>query len=203
MPTDTWLLFLLTSIGMSLSPGPNGLLAVTHGALHGRRRTLFTIAGGLLGFVLLMALCMFGIGTLLKTSLLWLTVLKWMGGAYHLAWLGFRLWRSPPMTVEVHGAGPALGGALFRKGLLTAVTNPKGLLFFSALLPQFIDPQRSLAVQFAVMVATYTATEFAAEYALASAAYRIRPWLERMGRRFNRAWGGVFIAIGAALPLRG
>jgi threonine/homoserine/homoserine lactone efflux protein len=83
------------------------------------------------------------------------------------------------------------------------VTNPKGLLFFSALLPQFINPQRSLAVQFALMAATYPATEFATEYTLASAAYRIRPWLARMGRRFNRTCGGVFIAIGAALPLRG
>ncbi|MDU0960100.1 MAG: LysE family translocator, partial [Bradyrhizobium sp.] len=60
MALNTWLLFLVTSVGISLTPGPNGLLALTHGALHGGRKTLFTIAGGLIGFVLVIALCMFG-----------------------------------------------------------------------------------------------------------------------------------------------
>ncbi|MEN9314877.1 MAG: hypothetical protein RIS35_1270 [Pseudomonadota bacterium] len=203
MALDTWLLFLLTAIGISLSPGPNGLLALTHGALHGSRRTLFTIAGGLVGFIVLMALCMFGIGTLVEASLVWLTVLKWVGGGY-LVWLGIRLWRAPPVVVEIREASRHVPGAtLFRQGLLTAVTNPKGLLFFSALLPQFIDPQRSLAVQFLVIAATYTVTEFVTEVALAGAATRIRPWLARAGRHFNRACGGVFVGIGAALPLRG
>ena len=82
MALDTWLLFLAASIGISLTPGPNGLLALTHGALHGSRRTLFTIAGGVLGFVAVIALCMFGIGALVKSSIVWLTVLKWVGGLY-------------------------------------------------------------------------------------------------------------------------
>lgn len=86
--------------------------------------------------------------------------------------------------------------------MLTAATNPKGLLFFSALLPQFIDPDRSLPVQFAVIAATYAFTEFATEFVLASAAQRVRPWLARTGRRFNQVCGGIFVAIGAALPLK-
>ena len=64
MQFDTWIIYLVASIGLSLSPGPNGLLALTHGALHGSRKTLFTIAGGVIGFVALIALCVFGIGTL-------------------------------------------------------------------------------------------------------------------------------------------
>ncbi len=203
MPLDTWLLFLATSIGMSLSPGPNGLLALTHGALHGSRKTLFTIVGGLVGFTAIMALCMCGIGALVKSSVVWLTVLKWLGGVY-LAWLGIKLWRSPPIALATPtGAVEASRGSLFRQGLLSASTNPKGLLFFSALLPQFIDPQRSLPAQFAVMASTYAVTEFLTEYALASAAHRVRPWLAKAGRRFNQACGGIFVAIGAALPLRG
>ena len=203
MTLDTWVLFLMTSIGMSLSPGPNGLLALTHGALHGSRKTVFTIVGGLVGFTAIMALCMFGIGALVKSSVEWLIVLKWVGGAY-LAWLGIKLWRSAPVAIEKPaGTAEASGGSLFRQGLLSAATNPKGLLFFSALLPQFIDPQRGLSVQFAVMAGTYAVTEFLTEYALASAAHRVRPWLARVGRRFNQACGGIFIAIGSALPLRG
>lgn len=202
MSLDTWFLFLLTSIGMSLSPGPNGLLALTHGALYGSRKTLFTIAGGLLGFVTVIALCMFGIGALIRESVAWLTALKWTGGLY-LAWLGFKLWRSPPVAADLgEPMSEAQPGALFRKGLLSAATNPKGLLFFSALLPQFIDPQRSLFVQFFVVAATYMTTEFLTEFGLASAAMQIRPWLARVGRTFNRVCGGLFVAIGLALPLR-
>ena len=202
MAFDTWLLYLLASIGLSLSPGPNGLLALTHGALHGRRKTLFTIAGGALGFVALIALSMFGIGALLQSSLIWLAVLKWVGGAY-LVWLGIQVWRAPPVAAA-DGAAPVQtsGAAMFRQGLLSAVSNPKALLFFAAFLPQFINPHGSLWLQFALLAGTFMATEFITEYVLASAAHRIRPWLVRMGRRFNRACGGVFMLIGVALPLR-
>lgn len=203
MQFDTWLLFLLTSIGLSVSPGPNSLLALTHSALHGRDKTIYTISGGLLGFVMVIALCMFGIGALVKSSLVWLTALKWVGGVY-LIWLGIKLWRSPPVAVNANDArAEANHRSLFRQGFLSAATNPKGLLFFSALLPQFIDPHRSLLMQFVVVAATYAFTEFVTEYALASAATSIRPWLARAGRRFNKVCGGVFMAIGAALPLRG
>ena len=202
MALDTWLLFFLTSLGMSLSPGPNGLLALTHGAMHGSRKTLFTIGGGILGFTTLIALCLFGIGALLKSSLLWLTVLKWLGGAY-LVWLGIKLWRSSAASYENTGVTQdSHGWPLFREGLMTAVTNPKGLLFFSALLPQFVDPERSLLVQFGVMAASYAFTEFLTEWVLASAAQRVRPWLARTGRRFNQVCGGIFVAIGVALPLK-
>lgn len=202
MNLDTWLVYLLAAIGLSLSPGPNGLLALTHGALHGPRKTLFTILGGSLGFIAVVALSMFGIGALLQTSLLWLTVMKWVGGAY-LVWLGFQVWRSPPIGLPVQAAAaPRAGASLFRQGLLSAVTNPKGLLFFAAFLPQFIDPARSLFLQFVVMAGTFALIEIVTELFIAHMAHRISPWLERVGRRFNQACGGVFIAIGVVLPLR-
>jgi threonine/homoserine/homoserine lactone efflux protein len=202
MDFGTWLVYLLAAIGLSMSPGPNGLLALTHGALHGRRKALFTIAGGVLGFTVLIALSMFGIGALLQASLGWLKVLKWLGGAY-LVWLGIQVWRSPPIGPQAaSGTLHRSGASLFRQGLLAAVTNPKGLLFFAAFLPQFIDPARSLGVQFAVMAGTFAATEVATELLIASMAHRISPWLKRVGRRFNQACGGVFVAIGLALPLR-
>src|SRR5213078_4698144 len=136
MEFHDWLLYLAASIGLSLSPGPNGLLALTHGALHGRTKALFTISGGVLGFVVLIALSMFGIGALLQASIMWLTVLKWVGGAY-LVWLGIQVWRSPPMQVQaIDGSNGRPGWSLFKDGLLSAVTNPKGLLFFTAFLPQ-------------------------------------------------------------------
>ena len=202
MDFNTWLIYLLAAIGLSLSPGPNGLLALTHGALHGRRKALYTIFGGAFGFVAVIALSMFGIGALLKASLTWLTVLKWIGGAY-LVWLGIQIWRSPAIGIDVGGAvKPRAGWSLFRQGALSALTNPKALLFFAAFLPQFIDPARSLVVQFVVMAGTFAVIEIATELFIASMAHRLNPWLRRVGRRFNQACGGVFIAIGVALPLR-
>lgn len=202
MHFETWLVYLAACIGLSASPGPNGLLALTHGALHGRRLALFTIFGGSLGFVMVIALSMFGIGALLESSLVWLTVLKWLGGAY-LVWLGIQVWRSPPLDLESGSAQrDASAWSLFQQGALSAATNPKGLLFFTAFLPHFIDPAQSLLPQFMVLAGTFVATEVVTEYLLASAAHRVRPWLERAGSRFNRVCGGVFVAIGAALPLR-
>src|ERR1044071_5410031 len=96
MDLHVWLIYLAAAAGLSLSPGPNGLLALTHGAIHGYRKALFTITGGVLGFVGLVPRSMFGIGALLQASVAWLTVLKWMGGAY-LIWLGIQVWRSPPI----------------------------------------------------------------------------------------------------------
>ena len=81
MQLETWLFYTLAALGLSLSPGPNSLLAMTHGALHGTRMTFFTIAGGALGFIVLIALSMFGIAALIQSSIVWLTLLKWVGGA--------------------------------------------------------------------------------------------------------------------------
>jgi len=113
------------------------------------------------------------------------------------------VWRSPPIALDPIKAGNATSGwPLFRQGLLSAVTNPKGILFFAAFLPQFIDPGRSLVVQFAIMAGTFTVIEVITELFIASVAHRISAWLARVGRAFNRACGGIFVAIGALLPLR-
>ncbi|MGE7991548.1 LysE family translocator [Pseudomonas sp. NPDC089554] len=201
MALDTWLLYLLASIGLSLTPGPNSLLALTHGALYGARRTLFTIVGGVFGFSALIALAMFGLSALLQTSASVLVVLKWVGGAY-LLWLGIQLWRSPPLHLEQAKGKASLSNAgLLRQGFFSALANPKVLLFYGAFLPQFIDPQRPLALQFVVMAATFASVEFIVEYLLARLAFRIRPWLAKGGRGFNRCCGGLFALIGVALPL--
>lgn len=201
MQLHTWLIYLTAVIGLALTPGPNGLLALTHGALYGHRRTLWTIAGGVCGFVALMALSMFGLAALLKASAHALVVLKWLGGAY-LIWLGIQLWRAPPLHLAAVAPGALKPGpALLRQGLLSAISNPKVILFYGAFLPQFLDPARDLWLQFAVMALTFALVEGLVEYLLARAAQRIRPWLERSGKGFNRCCGSLFALMGSALPL--
>ena len=201
MALHTCLLYLVAAVGLSLTPGPNSLLVLTHGALHGHRKTLFTVSGGALGFVVLIALSMLGIGALLKASADALTVLKLVGGAY-LVWLGIQLWRAPAVQLSADASQADTRGAeLFRQGLLTALSNPKALLFFGAFLPQFIEPGRDLLVQFTIMAAVFVAVEFGIEYLLALLAHRIRPLLERAGKGFNRACASLFVVMGLALPM--
>lgn len=202
MDLQNWLLYTAAAVGLSLTPGPNGLLALTHGALYGARRTVFTILGGSVGFATVIALSMFGIGALLAANVGLLVLLKWVGGAY-LVWLGIQVWRSPALAQSRTEAKLTSGRSLFQAGLFSAISNPKGILFFVAFLPQFIDPAQSLVVQFLIMAATFVVIEFFYELIVASLADRIQPWLKKVGKTFNRVFGGVFIGIGILLPLRG
>ena len=201
MALELWLVYFVATLGLALTPGPNSLLALTHGGLYGARMALATILGGVVGFSTLIALAMFGLSALLKTAPNALLALKWVGGAY-LIWLGVQLWRSPPLnlTLADSGARPSTS-QLFRQGLLSALSNPKVILFYGAFLPQFVDPQRGLAVQFVVMAATFAVVEFLVELLLALLAFRMRPWLQRGGHAFNRSCGALFVLIGVALPL--
>lgn len=202
MTLEFWLFYVLTSVGLSLTPGPNGLLALTHGARFGFRPTLFTVLGGALGFFLLIAISLAGLGALLAASERAFTMAKWLGAAY-LIYLGVRVWRAPPAAVAATPAGAARREArpsrLFREGFLVAVSNPKGLVFFAAFLPQFMVPGLSFAAQLAVLGGTFVAVEIAYELLLARTAQRVAPWLGRHGKLFNRAAGTAFIGMGAAL----
>lgn len=191
----------MAALGLSITPGPNSFLVLSHGALHGHRRTLWTVAGGAVGFSVLIGLSLAGIGALLQTSAQALTVLKWVGGAY-LVWLGVQLWRAPPPSLDT--AGTARSGrqaVLFRQGLITALSNPKALLFYGAFLPQLIRPDLDLRTQLITLLAVFVVIEILVEVGLALLAHRVRPFLARQGRRFNRACGGLFVAMGMALPL--
>jgi threonine/homoserine/homoserine lactone efflux protein len=200
---NTWLIYAAAAAGLSLTPGPNGLLALTHGALHGVRKTLFTIAGSALGFTSVIAVSLFGIGALLAASSELLVVLKWVGGAY-LVWLGIGVWRSPAMGATQGPDQRVITRVnVFRQGLLASITNPKGILFFVAFLPQFLSEDIPLLTQFLVMAITFVGIEIVTESVIALGAAKIQPLLARFGKRFNRVFGGMFILIGVLLPLRG
>jgi threonine/homoserine/homoserine lactone efflux protein len=146
---------------------------------------------------------MFGIGALLATWAGLLVMMKWLGGAY-LVWLGVQLIRSEPINISrSKNAGNGKLRTLFSQGLISAVSNPKGILFFVAFLPQFVNPQESLFTQFLLMAMTFIVIEFIYEFTVASLADRIKPLLVRAGKNFNRVFGSIFIAIGVLLPLRG
>lgn len=202
MSLDLWLVYLVAAVGLSLTPGPNGLLSLTHGACFGFRPTIATAVGGVLGFFLLIAASLAGMGALLAASEQAFTVAKWVGAAY-LVYLGVRVWRAPAPAVAVGPEASASRQArplrMFNQGFLVAVSNPKALIFFAAFLPQFMVPGVPFATQLLVLGGTFVVVELLYELMLAGLAQRIAPWLARYGRWFNRAAGGTFVGIGAAL----
>ncbi len=202
MSLDLWLIYCVAAIGLSLTPGPNGLLSLTHGACFGFRPTVYTVLGGALGFFLLIAASLGGMGALLAASERAFTIAKWAGAAY-LVYLGIRIWRAPAPVVALASAQADASEArpwrLFNQGFLVAVSNPKALIFFAAFLPQFMAPGVSYGLQLAVFGGTFVAVEIAYELFLALMAQRIAPWLSRHGRWFNRGAGATFVGIGAAL----
>jgi len=201
MSLDTWLIYFLTCWGIALVPGPNALLVLTHGAMYGQQKTLFTITGGVLGFIGMVSLCAMGLGALVNASVTWLTVLKIAGGLY-LIWLGINLWRSEPIAPDVGRVSHRSGWSLFRQVFFSAVSNPKALLLYTAFIPPFLDPVRNVFVQTLIIALTYAVVEFAVECIIACTAHSVRPWLARSGRRFNKVCGGVLVLFGVLLPAR-
>lgn len=202
MALDTWLLYAVAAIGLSLTPGPNGLLSLTHGMRFGLGRAVYTVLGGISGFLLLIAVSMAGMGALLAASEQAFTVAKWLGAAY-LVYLGIRTWRAPAPRVHQEGDGrrqdETAGWRLYTQGLLVATSNPKALIFFAAFLPQFMDPEAPFLLQFIVLGGTFALVELIYELILAGTAQRIAPWLGVHGRWFNRAAGATFVGIGGVL----
>ena len=202
MPLDTWLLYAAAAIGLSLTPGPNGLLSLTHGMRYGLGRAFYTVVGGISGFLVLIAVSMAGMGALLAASEQAFTVAKWIGAGY-LVYLGVRTSRAPAPRIHMDGGtvekGEAVGWRLYTQGFLVATSNPKALIFFAAFLPQFIDPAASLPLQFVILGGTFGLVEFIYELILAGTAQRIAPWLGTNGRWFNRAAGATFVGIGGVL----
>jgi threonine/homoserine/homoserine lactone efflux protein len=209
MDLQLWLVYLAAAVGLSLTPGPNGLLVLTHGMRFGWRRTLPTALGGVTGFMALVAASIAGLGALLATSERAFEIVKWIGAAY-LVYLGIRTWRAPPPLVRQPGDGGAVAvhkeerrsrGGRFTEGLMVALSNPKALVFFAAFLPQFMQPGTPLWLQFVILGGTFGVVELAYELVVASAAQQVAPWLGRHGRWFNGITGATFVAIGGLLAL--
>jgi threonine/homoserine/homoserine lactone efflux protein len=202
MSLETWLLFVVAAVALSLTPGPNGLLSVNHGVRYGIARAAFTALGCVTGMSLLIAVSMAGLGAVMIASEELFTALKWAGAAY-LVWLGIMLWREPPAALRPEPDGPRREllpirrHTAFTHGFLVAVSNPKALLFFATFLPQFMTPGAPVWLQFVIFAGTYAVIEFSYELLLAGTAGRLAPWLERHGRAFNRITGATFMAIAA------
>lgn len=198
MSFEPWLAFVAASIVLLAIPGPTVLLVVSYALGHGRRYAAATVAGVALGDLTAMTASLLGLGALLAASAGVFTAVKWVGAAY-LVYLGLKLWRAPvgePGQADISETRP---GRIFAHAYVVTALNPKGIVFFVAFLPQFLDMARPVLPQMAILVATFVtlATVNAALFGLmASSARRTirKPSAQRLVNRI----GGSFL-IGAGL----
>ncbi|XBS69543.1 homoserine/homoserine lactone efflux protein [Acerihabitans sp. KWT182] len=200
MTWDWWLTYLLTTTLLSLSPGSGAINTMSTGISHGFRGAVASIAGLQVGLATHILLVGIGLGTLFAHSLLAFEILKWLGVAY-LCILGIQQWRTAGTFTLSASAFAMPRRQLFRRGIFVNLTNPKSIVFLAALFPQFILPQSPQTTQYLVLGVTTLLVDVAVMFGYARLATRIARALKgpRQMRRLNRAFGSLFIMVGALL----
>lgn len=206
MQVANWLVFCGVSLVVCFTPGPAVLLAVSNSVAVGMRRTVVSSLGNALGIFIISGVAMAGMGAVLAVSATAFMVLKVVGALY-LVYLGVRQWRSSDnafASAAVPPTGPPrtrVEWRLFAQGLGVALTNPKSILFFSALFPQFVAPGAPIFGQYLLLTATFTACALLSHafYVVLVRLLKGRLASPARARLFNRVSGGMFIVLGLSL----
>ena len=204
MNAATLAVFALVALVAIATPGPTVLLALANGSRYGMRRSIAGMLGAVASDIVLVGAVALGLGALLAASEFWFSVIKWIGAVY-LAWLGLRLLRSRgglELSPGGAGDGDAAPRVIFAKSFLVAVTNPKGYLFCSALLPQFIDPAAAQWPQYLAIGSVFAGLDFAVMLGYAAiGAHAIRLLRRRAVLWLDRACGAALLALAGSLVL--
>ncbi len=195
MSLEHWLAFVAASAVLLFIPGPTILTVISYSVSHGQRAKLPLVAAVALGDSTSLVVSLLGLGALLATSAFWFTAVKWVGGLY-LIHLGIKLLRAGIASAEL--AAPVAPGSrwrLFANTYLVTALNPKGIVFFVAFLPQFIEPRAEVAPQLWLLAATFVAmaTVNASLYAVFASSARRLLASTRAQRRFN-VTGGLLLS---------
>ena len=208
LSATTLLLYVAACFSVTVLPGPTMLLALSNGTTGRTRIVAAGIAGAALSDLLLIGAVALGLGAALAASEVLFQTVKWLGVAY-LCWLSVVLWRSQPETLRVVAfegdaqARSALQRA-FRRSLLVALSNPKGLLFFSAFLPQFIDTTQPQWPQYVLLALVTAALDVVVMACYAAGGVQIARHLRAVAlRRLNRLCASVLSSFAVLLAVYG
>ena len=202
MEWHTWVAFFVASWVIAISPGSGAVLCMSHGLSYGVRKTEGTIIGLEIGLLFILLVAGAGVGSLLVASEVAFNIVKVLGACY-LIYLGFMQWRSgagSPMEAGADVAPMSLRRRILT-GMLTNATNPKGIVFMVAVLPQFMTDAKPLWSQLAVMAVTLLAVDMVVMTGYAASASALRRWMrsERARRNQNRVFGGLLMLVGTGL----
>ncbi len=208
MSFTTWLTFFVAACIIAVSPGSGAVLSMSHGLSYGVKKATGTIVGLQAGLLLVLIIAGAGVGSLLLASEPAFNIVKIVGALY-LVYLGISQWRAK-VEVQSGGAMPAAPAETtaaptlrrrFLLGFLTNATNPKGIMFMVAVLPQFISQNAPLVPQLTILAATMCAIDLVVMHGYAFAASSMQRFFRdaRAMKNQNRLFGGVLIAVGATL----
>ena len=198
MAFEIWLAFVAASAVVLIIPGPTILTVISYSVAHGRRANIPLVAAVALGDTTALVFSLLGLGALLAASAVWFTAIKLIGGLY-LLYLGSKLLRAGAAATDlVMPAPPASPWKLFANTYLVTALNPKGIIFFVAFLPQFIDHTGHVSAQLWLLATTFVVLAIinATLYALFAGSARKLLSSTRAQRRFNIVGGSLLSAAG-------
>ncbi|MBN1462550.1 MAG: LysE family translocator [Paludibacteraceae bacterium] len=205
MSIDYFIAYFLILFFATITPGPNSVLAINHGLNHGFARSIYSAAGNLVGNLLLALVSILGLSAILIASGIVFTVIKWIGIIY-LVYIGLKLLIAPlkAETTEVKEAKPnryKKKNKLFLDGFVIAIGNPKGILFFTALFPQFITIETATIEEFLIIFITLAVVAFGCYMLYAVLGQKLNALFQapKFRNLFNRITGSIFIGTGLAI----
>lgn len=204
MTWQMWLAFVGAAILIAVSPGAGAIQSMATGMTHGVKRGYWSIVGLEIGLMLQLTLVAIGLGAAVANSIVAFTVIKWIGVAY-LAYLAVRQWRTAAIDLNAEVDRDVDGGrtSLLVRGFLVNATNPKGLLFFLAVMPQFVVPTTPLLPQYLAIGVTMVAVDMVVMGLYTGLAVRLLTWLRtpRQHTVLSRVFSGLFAAAAVVLAL--
>ena len=201
MDLPVWITYFIATVILSVTPGPGVFSAISSGLHNGFRRGMWNSVGMQLASLILLVVVAVGLGAILIASETMFTVVKWIGVAY-LVYLGIVTWRTQPRGfVDSDDGKLRTTREIFMHGFFVNITNPKGIIFFVAILPQFIDIARPQVVQYAILAATTFVVDLVVMAGYTALAAKVMRAMrdERHLKWINRTLGGAFVAAGVAL----
>lgn len=198
MALELWLSFVAASLALLMLPGPTVMLVASYALAHGKRTAWATVPGVALGDFTAMTISLLGAGALLATSATLFTVLKLCGAAY-LIWLGIQMWRQGGRSDSaLDRVAPATGRRMFLNAYTVTALNPKGVMFFIAFVPQFIDVTQPAFTQFAILEATFVTLASCTVFMWAMLAGSLRSGVGRpeVQRLISKCGGGLLMGAG-------
>ncbi len=203
MSFATWITFFIAACIIAVSPGSGAVLSMSHGLSFGVRRTTATILGLQSGLMMIFFIAGAGVGSLLLASEVAFSVVKTVGALY-LIYLGLSQWRAKvSVSARQDRAEVVVPSAQkrFLTGFLTNATNPKGIIFMVAVLPQFITQGAPLLPQLLILAATMCCIDLVVMHSYAFLASSMQRYFRDAGavKKQNRVFGGLLMAVGAAL----
>ncbi len=204
MSLELFFIYTVTIFIASIVPGPSMLLALSHGIKYGAKKTVASALGNVTITLVQASISVAGLGAILLASENIFYIIKWLGAGY-LVYVGLCIWRSPDVTISAKSnnyseQNPSLWKMYMQAAFVTA-GNPKAIVFFTAIFPQFINPNVAYIPQFTILMGTGGCIAFGCFMIYAIGGQKIIPLFSKakVGKYINKIIGGSFIGAGVGL----